>query len=222
MKYTTIFFDYGDTLAPLDGKGTPVANAWIKEMIPKLYTSCYRLAIISNTHRYQDAQWIRKELEHRSLLSYFELIISSATYAMHKPDAEIFAKAYEFMNVNPNKVVMVGDSEHCDGGCQFFGTKYLKVAPHENWSGRLYELLEDDFPKNRILTNLYEYNLMGGTVNTLLRHLSEPLRVGDTLLLKDREYRVVEIDRELTKEQILTARHEWYSFKVVPILMQIF
>ena len=71
MKYTAVFFDWGDTLAPLDSKGVPVANKWINDMIPELYNNCYRLAIISNTHRYQDAQWIRKELEARRLLKLF-------------------------------------------------------------------------------------------------------------------------------------------------------
>jgi len=217
MKYAAVFFDWGDTLAPLDGKGVPVANEWINDMIPKLYNNCYRLGIISNTHRYQDAHWIRRELERRSLLAYFEFVISSATYAMHKPDAEIFAKAYEFMQIDPRKVVMVGDSEHSDGGCQYFGSTYLKVKPREKWDTKLYELLGESFPSGRALTNLYEFNVVGGVVHTLLRHLSESLLVGSRIMMKDKEYTVTQVERPLTKEEILAAGHEWYKFKAVPV-----
>lgn len=218
MKYTTVFFDWGDTLACHDSKGNLLANKWIEEMIPHLYHNCYRLGIISNTHRYQDAYHIRSSLERKKLLAYFEMIISSAIYAVHKPDVEIFQKAYEFMQVNPKHVVMVGDSEHCDGGCQFFGSTYLKVEPKERWDGKLYELLEESLPSGRLLTNLYEYNLKEGEVVTKLRHLSEPLKVGSRLLLNHREYIVTEVGNyaDVTKEQIIKAKNEWIRFKVVP------
>ena len=120
------------------------------------------------------------------------------------------------MQIDPRKVVMVGDSEHCDGGCQFFGTKYLKVEPHKRWDADLYNLLKEKFPSGRKLCNLYEYNLVDDRVYTLLRHLSEPLEVGDHLILTDKEHVVTDIERSVTKDEILSAKHEYYEFRVRP------
>lgn len=214
MKFTAVFFDWGDTLAPLDPKNVPVLQEWTETMIRKLYHHCYRLAIISNTHRYQDAHWIRKELEKRGLLSYFECVISSAIYNMSKPDPEIFRKAYDFMQVDPEKVVMVGDNAHCDGGCEWFKSTYLKVKPFEQWDSRLYEILEEDFKSNRKLTNLFEFNIIKDEVITKLRHLSEPLLPGDRVVLGDKEVLVTSVERILTKAEILTAKDQFYRFKV--------
>jgi predicted HAD superfamily phosphohydrolase YqeG len=216
MRFTAIFFDWGDTLAPLDAKGVPIASNWVGEMLKLLYHNCYRLAIISNTHRYQDAHWIRKELQKRELLAYFECVISSATYAVHKPDPAIFKKAYEFLQVPPQKVLMVGDSAHCDGGCQLFGSTFLHVQKGEKWDVRLYELLGERLPSGRALSNLYEFNIVDNVVYTKLRHLSEPLEVGSRVLLNQQEYQVTSVDRPITKQDVLKHNSdEWFKFTVV-------
>ena len=119
------------------------------------------------------------------------------------------------MQIDPRRVVMVGDSEHCDGGCQFFGSTYMKVLPHQRWDQDLYKVLGEKLPTDRVLCNLYEFNLIDNVVYTLLRHLSEPLSVGDTLLLGNKEHVVTECE-PVTKEQILAAKHDYYRFRVRP------
>lgn len=215
MKYTSLFFDWGDTLAPLNEKKVPIASDWIREMIPRLYSRCYRLAIISNSYRYQDAQWIRKELENRGLLSFFEVVISTGTYSIHKPSPEIFQKAYDFMQIDPKQVVMIGDSEHCDGGCQDLGSSYFKVKSNVRWDKDLYKFIEEDFSPQRILTNLYDFSLVDDVVTTPLVHLSKPLKMSDHLLLNDKEYIVTETNRYVSLSEILSApKDESYEFKV--------
>jgi hypothetical protein len=196
-------------------------------MIKSLYARSYRLAIISNTHRYQDGQWIRNELAKHGLLQYFEVVVSSATYAVHKPTLKIFEKALKFMQVDPRKVVMVGDSEHCDGAGRYLGMTYLKVVPGENWHNRLMSTLADN--STRKLTPIYEYTILsdgvayseewvanGDPLRVKVRHLSEPLEVGDRFLLNETEFQVVRIPRQMTKQEILKAKDEIVEFGVIP------
>jgi hypothetical protein len=72
MKFAAVFFDWGDTLSVVSKKSDALVvktNDWIASMIHRLYQDSYRLAIISNTHRYQDAWWIRNELAKVNCLS---------------------------------------------------------------------------------------------------------------------------------------------------------
>lgn len=214
MRFSTILFDWGDTLAPIKEGGVVLEYAWVEKMIPALYENGYRLGIISNTHRYQDAHHIRNNLQSHKLLAYFEMIISSATYAVHKPDPRIFQKAIDFMQINPAKTLMVGDSEHADGAAQFFGMNFLHVQRGEVWDKRLYKKLREELhPRRRVLTNLYEFNLVGDQVITRLRHLSDPIQVGSLLLLNDREVEVTEMTRTITKPEILKTE-SYISFRV--------
>lgn len=213
MKYSSVLFDWGDTLAPLNKSGVPVFHVWAAHLIQNLYFNAYRIGIVSNTHRYQDSWWIRNELARRDLLQYFEVVVASANYVMHKPDPAIFRKAIEFMQVSPEKTVMVGDSTRCDGGCKDLGIEFLKVEPDENWSYKLYGLLNDDFDKKRKLSNLFDFKLKDGLVTTKLRHLSESLVAGDRILLDQEEYKVEQCSN-FSKDQILKAKDEYIQFKV--------
>jgi predicted HAD superfamily phosphohydrolase YqeG len=207
MKYSSVFFDWGDTLAPLDGNNVPIISSWTHRMIHRLYEHSYRLAIISNTHRYQDAYWIRNELATRNLLQCFEVVVSSATYAVHKPNLAIFQKTIDFMQVTPEKVVMVGDSVRCDGAAEALNCTYMQVAAGEDWATRLYTILHEDFAPGRKLSSVYEHAMNGDIMTTTLRHLSEPLAPGDRFLINEEEHRVVSAP-PMTKHAILAAKHE--------------
>lgn len=209
MKYAAVYFDYGDTLAPIDRHNVPQFHDWSTHLIKKLYGACYRLAVISNTHRYQDAYWIRNELTRRGILQHFELIVSSALYAKHKPNLDIFRKALDFMQLDPTKVLMVGDSEHCDGACQFLGMSYMKVDPDEKWGERLLAKLDDEMPGNRRLSTVSEYGLMGDKLIVKMRHLSEGIGVGDYLVVGQTERKVASVSRTFTKEDVLKAKDEF-------------
>lgn len=209
MKYAAVFFDWGDTL------GTELRiNDWAGGMIRRLYTASYRLAIISNTHRYQDAEWIRKRLAEANALSCFECIVSSAIYGCHKPDTKIFLKALNFMEIDPCRVLMVGDSERADGGCQLLGMSYMHVTRGEHWERRLYDALADNFPSCRKLSRIVEFGLRGDRLIVKLRHLSEPIKAGDHLLLDQDEYVVIKAERSFTKDDVLKSSEEYVEFVV--------
>lgn len=220
MKYSTVLFDWGDTLSSINKQGDPKdANSWVADMLRNLYDHSYRLGIISNTHRYQDAHWIRRKLEHIKCCRYFECIISSALYGYHKPDVRIFQKAIDFMEIDPTKALMVGDSRHCDGGARVLGMSYMYVKPKEHWEGRLYEELADSFPASRKLTRISEFGLIGNNLFVKMQHLSESLSVGDSLLLDQEEYVVVDMPFEFTKEDVIhpRPRDRFINMKVRPL-----
>lgn len=216
MKFAAVFFDWGDTLSVVKKSKTLTVetNNWIAPMIHKLYQNSYRLAIISNTHRYQDAWWIRNELAKVDCLSCFELVVSSAMYGKHKPDLSIFQKALDFMELDPCKVLMIGDSEHCDGACQYLGMQYMLVKKGENWSTDLFKILGDENVKNRKLSRIKEYGLLGDRLIVKLRTLSDEIRPGDLLIVDQDEYLVLERSKEFTKEEVLQHKDDFVEFKV--------
>ena len=220
MKYSAIFFDWGDTLSSIDKQGDPhEANDWVANMLRNLYDHSYRLGIISNTHRYQDAHYIRHKLERIKCCRYFECIISSAIYGYHKPDVRIFQKAVDFMEIDPTRALMVGDSRHCDGGARVLGMSYMYVKPREHWESRLYEELDDNFPRTRKLTRVSEFGLLKDKLFVKMQHLSENLSVGDTLLLNQDEYIVLEVPFEFKKEDVIhpSPKDKFIELKVRPI-----
>jgi HAD superfamily hydrolase (TIGR01662 family) len=207
MKYSTIFFDFGDTLNHPHPTEHWAIYHWVPDLIKKLYAYSYRLGIISNTSRYQDGWWVRNKLAEHGILQYFEMVISSATYGVHKPDLPIFEKALRFMEVDPYKCVMVGDNMKCDGGAQYFGVKYLYVKPQSNWSQSLLTLLNDEFPKNRKLNNLSECSIHGDTLVSRARHFSEVVEAGDLIVAKGVQYEVLEVNPRYTKDDLMDKDH---------------
>jgi FMN phosphatase YigB (HAD superfamily) len=209
MKYSAVFFDWGDTLAPLDNNEVPRLTESRSGLLKKLYHASYRLAVISNTHRYQDSYWIRNELAKRGLLQCFEVVIASANYGIHKPDLRIFQKALDFLQIDPTKVLMVGDSSHADGASQFLGMGFLHVKAGEDWSDRLLQKLDDSM-QARKLTNICEFCRRGNTLSLRLRHLSEGLEIGDRLMVDNQEMEITSLSRPVTKEDVL--KHHDHSF----------
>ena len=187
---------------------------WVPPMAKKLFVGGYRLGIVSNTHRYQDGQWVRNAMATNNMLQYFECTIFSATYAMHKPSSKIFKKIVDFMQIDPVKTVMVGDSRSCDGASTKLGMTYLPIDPKQDWSKKLFDLLDDDFPANRKLTNLFEYEMVDDVVVTKVRHLSEPLAPNDIIIINQQEYQVASVSKSVTKEEILNSHDEIIAIKV--------
>lgn len=218
MKYSAILFDWGDTLTALQGD-MPIPLPWISDMIRKLYKHSYRLGIITNTYRYQDGWFVRNNLAKLDILQYFEVFISSATYGYHKPDARIFLKASNFLEVPCNKILMVGDSANCDGAAKDVGMDFMKVSKLENWQPRLFTALEDTFSSNRMLSHISEYeNVSEGVIKLKMVHLSEPLKIGNHVLVGGVEH-VVTKAPTITRVDILNLqrRKELIELGVRPV-----
>lgn len=214
MKYNTILFDFGDTLTYPDPIRSWQIYNWVPDLINKLYNASYKLGIISNTHRYQDGWWVRNKLAEYNILHNFEMVISSAIYGVHKPDYAIFQKAIDFMELDPTKCIMIGDSVSCDGASRYFRMTYLPVQRNTVWKSDLITLLDDTFPKTRRLSNISEYKLYGDKLITRTRHLSEVLNTGDTVLVGGFEYEIVESNLSYTKDDILKDDNNFIEFTV--------
>lgn len=216
MRYNTILFDFGDTLNTPHPTQHWALYDWVPSLITRLYYASYRLGIISNTSRYQDGWWVRNKLAENNILQHFEMIISSATYGVHKPDPAIFKKAIDFMQIDPKRTVMVGDSERCDGGACFYEMKYFRVKEQSDWSKGFLDFIHDDLTKTRKTSNLIECNIQNDKIICYVRHLSDIVSAGDVIVAKGREYKVLEVSREQEKDDFLN-KHYFVEFKVKEI-----
>lgn len=71
---------------------------------------CYKLAIITNGP--SNAQW--EKINRLHLTKYFDCILVSGDLPWEKPDPNIFAAACNYLGVNPNDCVMIGDKLETD------------------------------------------------------------------------------------------------------------
>ncbi len=89
---------------------------WIPETdtiptLKRLKTLGYRMALISNASDDPNTQVLVDKLGVRE---FFEVIVSSASQGVRKPNPKIFETALEQMNLTPNSVAMVGDTLGAD------------------------------------------------------------------------------------------------------------
>jgi HAD superfamily hydrolase (TIGR01662 family) len=89
---------------------------WIieEDAIPTLESlklSGYRLGLISNT---SDDTHVQHLLDKNGLRPFFESVLTSAALGIRKPDQRIFQIALDHFQVQPDAVVMVGDTLDAD------------------------------------------------------------------------------------------------------------
>ena len=86
----------------------------IPEVLAKLREMGLRLAVVSNA---TCGKLIRRALERRRMLGFFEQVVVSADIGIRKPDPEIFLLAARALDCSPADCAMVGDNPEadCDG-----------------------------------------------------------------------------------------------------------
>ncbi|KZC06443.1 PREDICTED: N-acylneuraminate-9-phosphatase [Dufourea novaeangliae] len=88
----------------------------------------YFLGLITNGP--SNAQW--EKIRKLSLEQYFHVILVSGDLPCEKPEREIFKKACRFLNIKPEKCLMVGDKLETDilGGIKagFGGTVWIPIS----------------------------------------------------------------------------------------------
>lgn len=84
---------------------TPSTVSMLRQLRKK-----YPLGLITNGP--SNAQW--EKVHKLSLEQYFDIILVSGDLPWEKPDAEIFRRACDFLNVRPEKCIMVGDKLETD------------------------------------------------------------------------------------------------------------
>ena len=96
---TKLFFEkYKDYKLPLK-KG-------VFELMEYLKANNKKIVLASSSPNYL----VKKELEAQGLLKYFDLIITGDMVLKSKPEPDIYLKAVEKLNVNPNKLYVIEDS----------------------------------------------------------------------------------------------------------------
>lgn len=198
MKYEAILFDYAKTLDGEDHLVVPEKNI---KLIKQLHRRGYRLAIISNSHRYGDGHWLRNQLQKQSILSYFEAVVSSGMWNCEKPDASIFLRTIQFMGIDPERCLMVGDSMRCDiKGAKKLGIDGFHVTDDLS---ELLNILQDE-PSATKLDHIQQFDLIAIEVEQ--RHFSDEPSPGQNILVGGEEYQIIDVPN-FSKDDILSTRN---------------
>ena len=134
-----ILFDMGDTLLVEDADLTqPIWQGEIElvphaeELLAALHGK-YRLAIVSNTKSNREAD-LRAILARVDLEKYFDCILTSTDMGSAKPEAPIYNRALELLQVTPAEAVMIGDKLETDiRGANRLGIKTIHLARKGRW-----------------------------------------------------------------------------------------
>ena len=110
----------------------------VPEVLPELERRGYRLALISNAD--EDDPVIRALLE-ADLPVHFEVIVTSEAVGAYKPASRIFERALQKLDLDPDRVGLVGDSPTSDilGG--------TRIGMPVIWVNRRGIELPDDMPE---------------------------------------------------------------------------
>lgn len=200
MKYNAVIFDWSETIAHQHK-----LLFFIPKLFGELYHSGYRLGVLSNSNRYGDAHWLRKQLEEAKLTRFIECIMGTGAVignisgkggdGVHKPQPEAFQRVLDFMNIPADKAVYVGDSYKNDiQGSAVLGMAGLLVnAGGKRWDNELWKLL-NDVPQKRlnILTSFtFQHNQSGTFITTKVRHLTRVPSIGDKIIAGLKEYKIL-------------------------------
>lgn len=209
MKYECIIFDYAGTLAyEKEGPKRWEIPGEHVELIKSLYLSGYRLAVISNSHRYGDRLWLCEKLADAGLLERFEAVVSSGVWGVHKGDPRIFLRTTQFMGVMPSRTLMVGNSEKHDGAATAVCMDYLLADLDKDgpWDKKLCLKLDDPRLGTRRNNLISDFVVIGGLkIACQVRHLNDPVSVGDVIIVGGREVKVRKVSTSPSKAEILNS-----------------
>lgn len=212
MIYSAVLFDFGGTIG-----GSSGIPSFVQSLIKNLYRSGYRIGVISNSHRYGDAYWLRQELAELNLIEFIEVVCGSGgmlgeisiqgSAGCHKPDANIYQRACNFLNVPFDRCVFVGDSWDADiVKPASLGMACLHVDVNkEDYSDRLWELLKDNPKRVRpnVITTYQVLSTSPWRIACRLRDLTEPIAAGDLAVVGMTAVRIMRADLSHDKNDIL-------------------
>lgn len=135
MKYDGIIFDFGNTLAYTEKDRFLIVPPEALVLVRSLFKRGYLLGIISNSNQKSDSGWVRSRLQSNVALDVFEVVLCVWKPDEVKPNKSAFKRVLGILGTSPEKTLMVGDSEKCDGGCQKLGMDFLKVSLSDGWWG---------------------------------------------------------------------------------------
>jgi FMN phosphatase YigB (HAD superfamily) len=229
MKYKAVLFDWQGTIRGHKYKDRPgQVPGFLHVLVRDLFDSGYRLGVISNSHRYGDARWLRRKLGELDWIQYFEVVIGSgaalgeqpwaeSSRGCHKPNRLIFDRAVNFLGLDHASCVYVGDSFTNDILPPLeYGMKALLVdVDQEDYSVRLWNLLDDhpNHKRRNVITTYAKMSERHGaqvTIQCYLRDLTEPLENGTRILLGSHEGIVRGFSPQHTMDDILDVGDRGY------------
>lgn len=92
--------------------------------LSKLKEKGLRLAVCSNSIRYS----VETMLEKSNLLPYLEFFLSNQDIERPKPNPDIYLKAIEKLNLNPEECLILEDNEHGIQSAKASGAKLMVVG----------------------------------------------------------------------------------------------
>ncbi|MBT4870829.1 MAG: HAD family hydrolase [Candidatus Diapherotrites archaeon] len=129
----------------------------VESTLKKLKKEGYKLALMSNTESLR-----QKDLEEKlKLKEYFDFLGYSFEIGAIKPDSKTFQTVLSHFDVNPNEVIMVGDSYRSDvGGAQGMGFHNCLIE-HDNIDKKYHPSIKPEFK----ITKLDEIFRVLGVLN---------------------------------------------------------
>jgi len=135
-----VLFDLGDNLLveELEHQGKHVWEIDFKkvkgvdDLLGILYVR-YKMAVVTNTVTSREYH-IRIALRRTGIEHYFDAIVTSVDVGAAKPEAKIYLKALEALNVKPSEAVMIGNRLKIDIlGAKRLGIKTILLRWNERY-----------------------------------------------------------------------------------------
>jgi nicotinate-nucleotide--dimethylbenzimidazole phosphoribosyltransferase len=133
-RFDCVLFDLGNTLIAQENPGTPYESLVVKvlpgvqELLDQLHNSV-KLGIVSNTKTITAAE-IQAKLSTVGLDKYFQTIIATAEFGIHKPDPAPIIAAIEQLQCAADRTLYVGDIETDKQAAMSAGAHFAYAGPN--------------------------------------------------------------------------------------------
>jgi nicotinate-nucleotide--dimethylbenzimidazole phosphoribosyltransferase len=143
-RFDCVLFDLGNTLIAQENPGTPYESLVVKvlpgvvELLDQLHNKV-KLGIVSNTKTITAAD-IQAKLSTVGLDKYFQTIIATAEFGIHKPDPAPISAAIDHLECRADRTLYVGDIESDKQAAISAGAHFAYTGPNLYESVRRYLL----------------------------------------------------------------------------------
>jgi nicotinate-nucleotide--dimethylbenzimidazole phosphoribosyltransferase len=146
-RFDCVLFDLGNTLIAQENPGTPYQDLKVQVLpgVQKLLDELHekvKLGIVSNTKTITAAD-IQAKLATVGLDKYFQTIIATAEFGVHKPDPAPITAAIEQLKCSAERTLYIGDIETDKQAAVAAGAHFAYAGPNLYESVKQYALHSD-------------------------------------------------------------------------------
>jgi HAD superfamily hydrolase (TIGR01662 family) len=133
-RFDCVLFDLGNTLIAQENPGTPYESLAVKvlpgvqELLDQLQNKV-KLGIVSNTKTITAAD-IQAKLSTVGLDKYFQTIIATAEFGIHKPDPAAITAAIDQLQCAADRALYIGDIETDKQAAISAGAHFTYAGPN--------------------------------------------------------------------------------------------